>query len=171
MSAKNSPWLKEEEIMKLSIEVVISIVSAIMATTSLIFSLYIYFSTVRHDRRRDTLEAYNVLQEQSFDKLNQYMPAQIKEIAKNKKSEEYKIIIGYVARIEHFCVGINEGIYDRNTLFQLAHGYLDGSVIKDRILPIIENKKGFYENTEKVLVWMEREGKKKSSQKHSSVRE
>ncbi len=143
-------------------ETVFSIVSTIIAVTSLLFSLYNYFCGVLHDRKRDTLNAFNILQEQSFDKLNQYMPAEIRDISKNNKSEEYKKVIGYIARIEHFCVGVNKKIYDRKTLFELAHGYLDGSVIRNRIMPIIESKKGYYNNIEKVLLWMEAEGKKRS---------
>lgn len=38
------------------------------------------------------MEAYNRLQEQVLDHLNLYMPKQVKEIAENPRSEDYKHI-------------------------------------------------------------------------------
>ena len=70
----------------------------------------------------------------------------------------------YIARIEHFCVGVNSEIYDRKTVYNLAHGFLDGTILK-RIEPIINRKnfdgKEYYDNTKKVIAWMNEETKKK----------
>ena len=87
----------------------------------------------------------------------------IKEIAKNSRNERYKEISTYIARIEHFCVGVNLEIYDRKTIYNLAHGFLDGTILK-RIEPIM-NRKNFdgneyYDNTKKVIAWMNEETKK-----------
>ncbi len=96
--------------------------------------------------------------------MNVYMPKQIAEIAKNTRSEEYKQISAYVARIEHFCVGVNQKIYDRNVVYELAQGYLDGT-IKSRIEPMIEKKSRFghdyYANIHRFYDWMEKERKEK----------
>ena len=96
--------------------------------------------------------------------MNVYMPKQIAEIAKNTRSEEYKQISGYVARIEHFCVGVNQKIYDRNVVYELAQGYLDGT-IKSRIEPMIEKKNRFghdyYANIHQFYDWMEKARKEK----------
>ena len=75
-----------------------------------------------------------------FDYLNTYKPSEITAICEDNKSSEYKTISGYIARIEHFCVGLNRGIYDKDTFYALAHGYFDGYQIQKRILPIIEAK-------------------------------
>lgn len=108
--------------------------------------------------------AYNQLQEQALDHLNYYMPAAIKEIAKDRRSEEYKKLSAYVARIEHFCVGVNHKIYDQKTVYELAHGYFDGG-LKTRIEPIIERKNQFdhdyYANIHEVYAWMDKETKKR----------
>ncbi|MDO4425969.1 MAG: hypothetical protein Q4D17_09420 [Planctomycetia bacterium] len=53
-------------------------------------------------------------------------------------------------------------IYDRETVYQLAHGYLDSNTILSRIEPIIDKKqrnaeKDYYENIHKVLAWMQTE--------------
>ena len=88
-----------------------------------------------------------------------------REIAKHPTSKEYKEISGYIARIEHFCVGVNMKIYDRETVYQLAHGYLDGNGILDRINPIIARKNrnadtDYYENIHRVLNWMKQKSGK-----------
>jgi hypothetical protein len=114
------------------------------------------------------LEAFNRLQGEVFDKLNTYKPAQICEICSDRKSEQYKTISGLLARIEHFCVGLNQGIYDKGTFYALAHGYFDGHQIRKRIEPIIESKntnanstEQFYDDTLSVLKWMEKKAAKK----------
>ena len=61
---------------------------------AIIFSVFTFFQNVVHDRKVNTLNAFNVLQEQCFDKLNLYSPSEIKEICKNRKSEKYKILRG-----------------------------------------------------------------------------
>lgn len=145
-------------------ETILSILAMVISVISGGFALYTFIWTARRDRKQATLDAYNQLQEQALDHLNFYMPAAIKEIAKDRKSEEYKRISAYVARIEHFCVGVNQGIYDRRTVFELAHGYFD-SGLKKRIEPIIESKnqfdQGYYANIHKVLDWMKAETEKR----------
>lgn len=147
-----------------TVSLVIAIISAVLAVASAGFSCFTYFRNVIHDRRRDTLDAYNTLQNEAFDKLNMMMPANIREIAENPRSDSYKTISGYVARIEHFCAGVNLGIYDRKTVYTLANGYLDKAILS-RINPIIEKKhrnaeKDYYENIHKVLAWMQKESEK-----------
>ena len=148
-----------------TLSLVIAISSALLAMASAVFSCFTYFKNVRHDRRRDTLEAYNRLQNEVFDKLNQMKPSDIQEIARNPRSAEYKTVSGYIARIEHFCAGVNLGIYDRKTIYTLANGYLDGNTILSRINPIIEKKhrsaeKDYYENIHMVLAWMRKKNAK-----------
>ena len=148
-----------------TVSLVIAIVSAVLAIASAGFSCFTYFRNVIHDRRRDTLDAYNTLQNEAFDKLNLMKPANIREIAENPRSDSYKTVSGYIARIEHFCASVNLGIYDRKTVYTLAHGYLDGNMILSRINPIIEKKhrnaeKDYYENIHKVLAWMQKENEK-----------
>lgn len=147
-------------------ETILSIIAILISVISGGFALYTFFWTAARDRKQATLDAYNQLQEQALDHLNCYMPATIKEIAKNRKSEEYKKLSAYVARIEHFCVGVNQKIYDRKTVYELAHGYFDGG-LKTRIEPIIDQKNQFgqdyYENIHKVYIWMDKEKRMRKS--------
>ena len=93
----------------------------------------------------------------------------MKEIAQDPASQAYRDVSGYLARIEHFCVGVNKDIYDRETVYALAHGYLD-KALKYRLAPILEKKKTrtgqeYYDNYMEVLSWMrEREKQMKDEE-------
>ena len=141
-------------------ETTLSVVAIVLSVISGGFSFYTFIWTTRRDRKQATLDAYNQLQEQALDHLNYYRPTEIIEIAKNPRSEEYKKLSAYIARIEHFCVGVTQNIYDRKTVYELAHGYFDGAV-RDRIDPIIEKKNqngtDYYENIHSVYDWMRSE--------------
>ena len=148
-------------------ETALSIIAMIISVISGGFALYTFFWTAARDRQQATLDAYNQLQQQALDHLNMYRPSLIREIAKDKISPEYKQLGAYIARIEHFCVGVNERIYDRDTVYELAHGYFDGG-LKMRIEPVIEGKNQFgedyYANIHKVYDWMEKETEKRRKQ-------
>ena len=147
-------------------ETTISIIALVISVISGGFAVYTFIWTADRDRKQATLDAYNQLQEQALDHLNYYTPTAIKEIAKQPRSEDYKRISTYIARIEHFCVGVNQKIYDKTIVYELAEGFLDGA-IKSRIEPIIDqkNKSGqdYYENIHRVYAWMEAENSKRKS--------
>lgn len=147
----------------------VSVAAFVLSLFSAFFSLYTFVWTKKRDRKQATLEAYNRLQEQVLDHLNLYMPKQVEEIAKNPRSEDYKQISAYIARIEHFCVGVNQKIYDRRVVYELAQGYLDGT-IKNRIQPIIEKKNrsghDYYANIHRFYEWMEMMRKEREEQQN-----
>lgn len=147
-------------------ENILAIVAIVISVISGLFSAFTYIKTMDRDRKQATLDAYNGLQEQVFDRLNQYTPAEIREIAKDNRGNKYKEVSGLVARIEHFCVGVNQKIYDFDTVYELAHGYFDGS-LKDRMEPILDKKQkntahDYYANIHGVLTKMEQETKKRN---------
>lgn len=148
----------------MDLNIITTIVSGFLALGSFVFSLYTYRKALVHDRKQATLDAYNQLQSQALDYINYYKTCEIKEIASNRRSEEYKKISAYIARIEHFCVGVNQKIYDFKTVYELAHGYLDGA-IKTRIQLILDrkvmNNEEYYANIKKVLEDMDKETHKR----------
>lgn len=87
---------------------IVEVLSLLFSLAAAAFSVFTYWSNIIHDRKQATLEAYNLLQEQALDQLYVYMPKQLKEIVKNRRSEEYKLLSSYVARVEHFAAGINQ---------------------------------------------------------------
>ncbi|MBQ6719452.1 MAG: hypothetical protein IJN20_03760 [Oscillospiraceae bacterium] len=142
----------------------VDLITIAFSVIAAVFSLITYRNSIIHDRKQATLDAYNQLQEQALDHLNLYRPSNIKEIVKDRRSEEYKRLSAYVARIEHFCVGVNQKIYDQKTVYELAHGYFDGG-LKVRIEPVIDGKNRFgedyYANIHTVYAWMEAETEKR----------
>ena len=145
-------------------ETILSIIAIVLSVISGGFAFYTFIWTASRDRKQATLDAYNQLQEQALDHLNYYRPAEIADIAEDPRSQAYKEVSGYIARIEHFCVGVTQKIYDRKTVYKLAHGYFDGAV-RDRIEPIIERKNqsgiDYYGNIHSVYGWMEEETQKR----------
>ena len=150
-------------------ETILSIISLIFAIASIVITVYTFGWTAKRDRKQATLEAYNRLQNEVFDKLNLYTPSEIADICEDTKSDAYKEISGLVARIEHFCVGVNTKIYDEKVFYSLAHGYFDGHQLRKRIKPLIYKKNEssnrpneiFYNDTMAVLKWMDKKAAKK----------
>lgn len=148
-------------------EDLLSAIAIVVSVCSVLFSAFTYVITMRRDRKQATLDAYNCLQEQVFDLLNQYTPSEIREIAKNNRSSEYKTVSSLAARIEHFCVGVNQKIYDFNTMYELAHGYFDAAFLKARIEPLLEKKHqntsyDYYANIHSIWAKMEQRTNKQS---------
>ena len=140
------------------ISLVLSIGSALLALASVGFSVFVYNRKVVHDRRRDTLDAFNTLQEQAFDTLNDYSAEEIKSILAQRDKDGYRELSRCLARIEHFCVGVQMGIYDRETVYEMAHGYLDGA-LWTKLEPVLERKhegrqEEYYANYRRVVAWM-----------------
>lgn len=147
----------------MSAEIILSVIAIILSIASGLFTWWTFVWTARRDRRWATLDAYNRLQEQALDHLNQYSPSSARKIAENTRSPEYKELSCYIARIEHFCVGVNGNIYDKNMIYELAHGYFDGG-LRDRITPIIDRKNqcgyDYYSNIHAVYAWMDQKTSK-----------
>ena len=147
-------------------ETTLSIIALVISVISGGFAFYTFLWTARRDRKQATLDAYNTLQNEVYDKINLYRPAEILEISKHPISKEYNELSALIARIEHFCVGVNSRIYDRKTVYELAHGYFDAAKLKGRISPIIDRKNSnadvdYYNNIHHVLEWMDKESTKR----------
>lgn len=99
-------------------ETILSVIALILSVISGGFAFFTFQWTATRDRKQATLDAYNRLQEQALDHINTYVPAKMKEIAKDAHSPEYKTISLYLARVEHFCVGVNQKIYDSKTVYE-----------------------------------------------------
>ncbi len=128
----------------------------LISAISLMLTIINFFWSIKHDRKKSTLEAYNQLQEQALDILNKYTKTQIENLKRSNKDNDYRIVSSCLARVEHFCVGIRQGIYDANVLYELSGIYFVS--IYEKLKPIIDKKqKGFdnqkfYENFEKVAI-------------------
>ena len=121
---------------------VISMVANVATAAMLMFTVVTYMQTSKRAKRESTINAYKKLQKTVLSNLNSFTPSEIRRIVENPKSLEYVKVGELLAEIEHFCVGINQGIYDLHTFYKLSHGYFDSDrgMIKPRIEPILESK-------------------------------
>lgn len=151
-------------------EIVISIIAVLVSGATFLFTVMVTYHGEQREKKQATLDALNVLQEQVFDNLNTYTFGDIKEIAKqwsvsiteknkyvremqgtaedfwNTHHEydvavnEYRKISGYLARMEHFALGVNTGIYDAKVTERAATTYF--VMLYKKMLPILSVKNG-----------------------------
>lgn len=153
-------------------ELIISILALTISFISFIFSVFVTYKGEQRQKKQATLDALNDLQEQVFDHLNRYTFYEVKEIvnkwneAKSEKDEfvsmnlgtakdfwlkcckyddtieEYRKLSGYLARIEHFSLGVNTGIYDTKVVERAATKYFVAVYNKLESLIIVKNSYG-----------------------------
>lgn len=148
----------------MDISTTVSALSMLAASGMLFITVYTNHRNLIRGKQQATLDAFNTLQEQALDILNDYPTDEIVRIAQDKHSEEYKTVSRLMARIEHFSVGICRNIYDFDTLYALSHGYFEETVY-DKILPMLERKDQdgaasdtFYHNYKAVVKRMKEKG-------------
>ena len=142
---------------------IVGIVADIATVVALAVGIFQYVRAVRRENRFATLDAYRELQRDALDELNRNSMEEIREALKDKRSEEYVRLGSLLARVEHFCVGINQDIYDFDTFYEVADGYFYGgekATLYRRLVPIIDRKnegapKDYFQNIHKVWERME----------------
>ena len=128
--------IKQSERRKTMSESYIAMISAIAAAVSAVVSLIALIISMKNqkriradEKRRLTITDYNKLQEQVLDKfvsLDRDNAVLIVESMNNndkckKAYNDYKALI---ARLEHFAVGIREGVYDYKIVKELGCEHL-----------------------------------------------
>lgn len=94
----------------------------VISIIALVISILHHFTDGIRGKKRDTLDAYNTLQKEVFDELNK-IRKKYPKLYDDRNMENRKEIIGYLARIERFSVGINSDIYDIETLKRCGGAY------------------------------------------------
>lgn len=125
-------------------EIMLSAVAVALSLFSFVWSLFVHHRALVRERRQDTLDAFNVLQSQVLDELIKYKKNAIEEIAKHNTSEEYKKLSTLLARCNHFAVGVNQKIYDLETVRRLGGEHIVR--IYKEFLPLIEKKRKYQNN-------------------------
>lgn len=149
-------------------EFIVSIIAVFVSGLTFLFTVMVTYRGGQREKKQATLDALNVLQEQVFDKLNSYTFNEVKDIAAQWQSsiqekddfikekhgtvdefwnthheydsviEEYRKLSGYLARIEHFALGVNTGIYDAKTTERAATTYF--VMLYRKFMPILAVK-------------------------------
>lgn len=141
---------------------IIGIITDIATLLSVGLAVIQYFKSIKRENQKATLEAYERLQTEVFNEMNMWSRDEIREAVEDNTSDAYKRLGNMLARIEHFCTGINKGIYDFDTFYDIAHGYFDeGGMLFARIMPILEKKlenasEDYFRNIHKVWKRMDK---------------
>ena len=128
-------------------EIMFSAFATVVSLLSFAWSLLVHHRSLVRERRQDTLDAFNVLQSQVLDELRQYDKGDIEKISKNNHDPRYKELSSLLARCEHFSVGVNQKIYDLETVRRLGGEHIVR--IYTDFLPLINTKRKYKNNLER----------------------
>ncbi|MCI7685434.1 MAG: hypothetical protein MSS24_01715 [Clostridiales bacterium] len=103
-----------------------------------IISIITFLFTYRREKIRDTIKAYADLQEDLYQ-FYEYQEGEIETFVDDRQSEEYKALSSSLAQIEVYATGVKRGLYDFDTMYSIAHGYIDGS-LRERIEYMLDMK-------------------------------
>ena len=111
------------------VSVLISLIATVFAAFGLLQSKKYNKLSLDRQRKEATIHAYQILQEQVLDKLVIISEEEIQKVIVYKiESKEFLEIYNeyraLIARCEHFAVGVNNGIYDFEVLFELSNIHL-----------------------------------------------
>ena len=123
--------------------------SFIIAVISAVVSIVTYIATVRYEKRRTTIEAINLLQNEVLDKFINISKDNAEIIIDNlddpKCKEAYNDYRALIARLEHFAIGVNKHIYDFSIVNNLLGVHFICLYLK--IAPIIDKANKNQEKT------------------------
>ncbi len=126
----------------------LGLVTAVIAVISGTLGVCTYFKDARRRKLTATLEDYRRLQDEVFCRLNDWNdPAMVRAAVETADNLGYSELNNALARIEHFCVGLNRGVYDFETFYQMAHGYFDYK-LQSLLMPLLEKKLNKYSGAE-----------------------
>lgn len=144
-------------------ELFVSFAAMFISLISVIVSVAIYLLGIQRNKKQDTLDAFNLLQVQVFDKLNLIPYSEIAHVCKQVESGriddetnvKYYELLGYLARLEHFSLGVNTGIYDAKTAERAGTAFLVS--LHKKLLPVIalQEKRGNRNSDRKVAYYEE----------------
>ena len=125
-------------------ENILTLLALVLSLISFVWSLWVHHQSLVRERKQATLDAFNVFQCQVLDELSGYPRKEIEDIAEDPRSPDYKDVSKLLARCEHFAVGVNQEIYDKDTVRALASEHI--VVVYDKLLPLIQKKRIFGNN-------------------------
>ena len=84
---------------------ILSILAELAAVIGAVISVFVYYDTVKRERKITTLQAYAELRDK--------YPPNIETLDDDQK-------LAYLKDLEFFCTGINEGVYDIHILKKMC---------------------------------------------------
>ena len=116
------------------------LLSTIVSVLSILISIATYVKTFLYEKRKVTIENFNILQNEVLDKFlcvnNKNAKTIITNIDNAQCKDAYNDYRALIARLEQFAVGVNKRIYDFKVVDIIAGNHLIYLYIK--IKPIID---------------------------------
>ena len=112
------------------------ILALVISGMALVLSLWQFLRDSSRQKKEATLNAYKELQNDVLTHLSKYdlpMPQF------DYNGDDWKTMTTYLAKLEHFSVGINTGIYSVDVLNRLGGAYYIRQF--EKLKPIIERKR------------------------------
>lgn len=120
---------------------IIALVALLFSIISGAVSLLNYYKSQKRQRRIDTIEAYRTLQTDVLDKFVSYPKKEVQNLVDNLDEPEFKKAYddcrAMIAKCEHFAVGVNNKIYDFDTMDNLGGVHL--IYLFGKLKPAIDN--------------------------------
>ena len=111
------------------------IVAILVSILAFLFSIVQFSRDSSRQQKESTLNAYNALQYDTFEKLNKYVDMSTIEY----QSDAWEEITICLAQIENFSVGINTGIYSLKILNRLGGAFFIRQF--EKLTPVINLKR------------------------------
>ena len=119
------------------------IAALVISILALALSAFQFFNESSRQKKESTLDAYDILQNDVFSKINiilQNLRANCSNLYDIEYNSEYwQKITTYLAKIERFCVGVNSGVYSLRVLNRVGGGYFIRVFLE--LKPIIYRKR------------------------------
>lgn len=133
-----------------SMNLLLGFLTFLLALFTLVNGLEEYKKDTKRKAQQDTIDAYIRLQKEVLSQISKLRPKEVKLFCNNTTCEQYKIFTEYLIEIECFCIGLEEGIYDKEVFFSLAKDYFNNKkgAIRPKMEIMIEKKKNLYHNAD-----------------------
>lgn len=130
---------------------IISFISLGISLVSLIISIILYFTSAKHQKKVDTINAYHQLQTDVLDKFALCDKKDVKIWLEHRDNKDvknaYNDCRALMAKIEHFAVGVNNSVYDYKTMKKLSGVHL--IYVYEKLEPIIKETRKYCKPNEK----------------------
>ncbi|MCI8590741.1 MAG: DUF4760 domain-containing protein [Lachnospiraceae bacterium] len=104
--------------------IALDIAAIVIALLALVLSLVQFMRESSREKKASTIDAFYNLQNDVFDPLNKLLIDEHVDMSKlTIGSEDWRKVTNALAKIEHFSVGINTGVFSLQILNRVAGAY------------------------------------------------
>lgn len=110
------------------LNLIIQIFTLLSFLAGVVTYLHAQRQTRKEEKRKaqqDTIEAYKALLDEALLPIDKATPSIVESYCKDRKAATFKDFRAAMMKVESFCIGLNEGIYDFDVFYKLAVDYFN----------------------------------------------